>query len=449
MASFDRSSGSDIQENINILLDGYPFLKVFSRPRDLDIFSKANFDIINQFDGMYFKINIVDGRAVSASPYLITNNHVIGNEVDETQDQIAMGMKTDYLTNKPLIENYVRYQLINSGVLDFLPNVPITRGHTNKRFKRIYDPITKQFVRWEPSPEFESIVFVRLQISITSILSTRYHNDSNLFQILQYDQTDSKKRRILGSANAYVLGSELLFYHENDYTTIHRRLKKDSTGESVFSTEIMGDLVVEKHNLVKKIYNTIKAEGLSPPLLRHKLHNGDTMVFPDTLWKHAVIDAKENRDANIIHIDVANTYRETNIIDVNVCAERIPTNSSEYDGRRLIGLFCGILEVYLEPQYLLEPFSLLDDGPTKIEEHIPTINFDEGECTEFLSQLSRGDGCITITDVATETSAVILNRGGAKHRKAKTNTNKRRRVKRRKTNKRRTPRKKYIKRKTT
>jgi len=442
MASFSRST-SDIQENINILLDGYPFLKVFSRPRDFDIFSKANFDIINQFDGMYFKINFAGGRAVSASPYLITNNHVIGNEVDETQHKIAMGIKTDYYAHFPLIESYIRYQLINSGVLDFLPNVPITRGHTTKLFKRIYDPITKRFVRWEPSPEFESIVFVRLQISIKSILSTNFHNDNNLFQILQYDQTDSEKRRILGSANAYVLGSELLFYHENDNTTIHRRLKKDSTGESVFPAEIMGDLISEKHQLAKKIYQTIKSEGLSPPLLRHKLHNGDTMVFPDTLWKHAVIDAKENRDANIIHIDVANTSRVANIIDVNVCAERIPTNSSEYEGRRLIGLFCGLMEYYLEPQYLLEPFSLLDDGPTEIEEHIPTINFDEGECTDFLSQLSRGDGCIAITDVATETSAVILNRGGLKHRKTKTKPNKRRKSnKRRKTNKRRIPRKK-------
>jgi len=442
MASFSKSS-SDIQENINILLEGYPLLKVFSQPIGFDIFSEANFDIINLFADMYFKINFAGGKAVSVSPYIMHLYSYNGNAPTPEQEQEARQLLPLYLKHKALIESYIRYQLINSGVLDFLPNVPI-RQHRSKFYKRIKDPTAKYDFRWEPSPEFETSIVIKLNPGKTSITSTNYHNDSTLFQILQYDQSDRLYK-------PYVLGSELLFYHEEDdnirdNTNIHGKLAKDASSKYVFPTEIMGELISEKHNLAKKIYETIKAEGLSPPLLRNKLHHGDTAVFPDTLWKHAVIDPKEKREPNIIHIELATTSGNMSL-DVNVCADRIPTNNREYEGRKIIGLSCTLFENYLEPQFLLEPFSLLDDGPTKIELPIPAINFNEAECIVFLSQLSRGNGCITITDIATETSAVILNRGGTKHRK--TNKIRKKANKKRRTNKRRNPRKKYIKCKIT
>jgi len=390
--------GDDIQENICVLLEDYPFFKVFSQPTDFNIFSDDNFDIICKFSGMMFKINIADGRTVSASPYLIFDN----KQRPPTEDtrQKANAIKILYVAHKPIIEGYIKTQLINSGILGVLPNIPITGGHKNVDYE-LYDPVTNAFMGRVDSPEFETTIFVRLNPRRTPIGNTEYHNDSNLFQILQY----------YNQKLPYVLGSELLFYHEND-TNIHRHLKTidSDTGESFFPRDIMGDLVFEKHNLVKKIYQNIKAAGLSPPLLRNKLHNGDTVVFPDTLWKHAVIDPNENREDNIMHIRVADTGQSSKAVDVTVCAERIHTGINDYENRRIVGLFCGLTNTnYLNPEYFLDPFSLIDEG---VKSNITTVNFNEEQCSDFLTQLSRGDGCITIPINGTTPNINIKHRGG-------------------------------------
>lgn len=226
-----------------------------------------------------------------------------------------------------------------------------------------------------------------------SLTYRNYHNDSTLFQILQYSQ----------ARKPYVLGSELLFYHENDDSVIHYGIVRTKENVPYFPKETYGGLVHDKYELVKKIYNNIRTSGLTPPLFRHKLNNGDTVVFPDTLLKHAVINPKERREGTTLHIDIATRNRDkNNKLGVTVCSERVITDQSEYDGRRIIGMFCYINKSYIDPAFLISEFGLDTISPLPI----PQINLNEEHCTAFLSQLSKGDGCIDIGGVE------IKHRGG-------------------------------------
>jgi len=376
----------DIQANVSVLLDGYPFLKVFSRPPEVDIFSEPIFTILEYIRGLLFRINFEGSKAVSVSPYFMDNhNKPLQRDIDNADEK-----KRFYTKHKSLIEGYISYQLINSGILDVLANVPNVPC-TNDMYDRTEPDATGRRM-WIPAPPFQSSICIRLNPRKKSIDSIYYHNDSTLFQILQYSQ----------SRKPYVLGSELLFYHENDDTIVHQGIVRTKENIPFFPEETYGSLVHDKYELVKNIYKNIRTSGLTPPLFRHKLNNGDTVVFPDTLIKHAVINPKEHREGTTIHIDIANKINRDNKLGVTVCSERVITDQSEYDGRSIVGLFCFINKSYMDPVYFLEPFLLNTIVPIPI----PQINLNEEHCTAFLSQLSKGDGCINIGGVE------IKHRGG-------------------------------------
>jgi len=417
MATFFGSQDPNIQENVSILLEDYPFLKVFSKPEGFDIFSPANFTILEGLRGMLFVINFEGEpkKAVSLTPYL-----------DEGYGNLDSN-KTIYNTNKSMIETYVKYQLVNSGILEALSDIPIISGIREKNYERVEE--NGKFVKWGDSPEFNSCICVRLNPGKKSITLTNYHNDSTLFQILQYNRS------------TYVLGSELLFYHENDLTVIHRGIENSEFPEATF-----GKLIHDKYELSKTIYDEIKSknppETLPPPPptgakegtaavapiahLRFKLKNGDTMVFPDTLWKHAVINPREKREGNILHIDIANINRDDEPKKITVCSERITTDQSQYDGRSIIGMFCFINNNrYMKPDNFLTPFSLTD--PILLPNSVPIINLTKKGCVDFLTPFSDGTGCITINGIN------IKSRGGKNRKKRVKRTKKTRKSRRRKT----------------
>jgi hypothetical protein len=135
------------------------------------------------------------------------------------------------------------------------------------------------------------------------------------------------------------------------------------------------------------------------------LNNGDTVVFPDTLWKHAVINPTERIDEKILHIDVANINYGNNKVDVKVCSERIITDNTQYEGRNIIGLFCFVYDKYMEPtQFISESFNLYEDAAFPID--VPIINLTKDTCIQFLSTLSTGNSCIVLNGVS------IKSRGG-------------------------------------
>jgi hypothetical protein len=399
----DFVAANDIQENVSILLEDYPFLKVFSKPEGFDIFSESNFKILEQLGGrMLFRINLEAGpeKTVSVTPYV---------ETGSVADVISI-----YNPNKTMIEGYIKYQLVNSGILDALSDIPITTGIKQEQYERVEK--NGKFVNWGDSPEFNSCICVRLNPGKKSNTSTSYHNDSTLFQILQYSKSNS----------TYVLGSELLFYHENDLTVTHRGIEKTAKGLTVFPEEKFGTLIHDRYELAKNMYGEIKIKNPEAPHLRFKLNNGDTMVFPDTLWKHAVINPKENekRDGNILHIDLANALRNYEANSVKVCSERLVTDQSHYDGRSIIGMFCFINDIrFMKPENFLATFPLTGIEPKPM----PIINLTKEGCKEFLTPFSDGTGCTTINGIN------IKSRGGKNRKKRAKRTKKTRKSRRRKT----------------
>jgi len=64
----------DIQANVSVLLEDYPFLKVFSRPPEIDIFSEPIFTILQHLIGLQFRINFEGNKAVSVTPFFLDSN---------------------------------------------------------------------------------------------------------------------------------------------------------------------------------------------------------------------------------------------------------------------------------------------------------------------------------------------------------------------------------------
>jgi hypothetical protein len=216
---------NDIQDNVSVLLDNYPFYKVFSRQKDVDMFSDENLEILMNLRNMLFRINFEGNKPISITPI------IRDSEIDRNLDSI----KNVYNNNKDLINNYINYQVINSGILNYLSNIPSK---------------PKSIIYGDKEISFNTCICLSLNANDKSIINTSYHNDSTIFQILQYSNI----------YKPFVLGSELLFYHENDDTVIHQQIikKAGDTNEFEFPADTMGDLIHEKYELVKKIYNEIK-----------------------------------------------------------------------------------------------------------------------------------------------------------------------------------------------
>ena len=367
----------DIQSNVNILLEDYPFLKVFSRNSEYNVFDETYFDILQNIGDMYFRINFQDGIAVSITPYSNTPEF--------------------YRRHMIFINSYINYQLVNSGILSVLTDIPI-RTLTERFYKRIFDEHGK-FIKWEASPDYDTCICIRINAREMSITSRNYHNDSNLFQIIHYNRKEKP----------YVLGSELLFYYNNDRTNIHRRLVQEKGQPPEFPEGIMGKLIHHSFKLGQKIYEKFT----SPPHLRFKLNNGDTLVIADTLWKHAVINPLEKREGNIVNIDIADSGMDLRT-NITVCSERIETTIDEYKGRQIITMPCFLMDLYLEPSGWLNEYLFIIDSPLLV---IPTFNLGKEDCKKFLKQIRKGDSCIDIGD-----GVKIKSRGGVNKKKKRKHT---------------------------
>ena len=386
---------SDVQEDFCFLLDEYPFLKKFGKQDANDVFTEEKFRIFEQLRGMCFRINFEDKKAVSATPCFLTE---FTGKPSKREVENQTEKRTTYSSNDALINSYIKCQLINSGILDVLSDVPNRKMITQQYEKNETQPIPPY---WKDSPEFETSIMIRLNPNKKSITSTNFHNDSTLFQILQYSRPPKP----------YVLGSELMFYHENNDTIIHRGIEKKETGEPFFPIEKMGNLIHEKYELSKSIYNGLKTDAnYKQSIIRSKLNNGDTVVFPDTLWKHAVINPKEKREGDLIHIEIANTNRADNDLTVSICPQRILTDQSQYEGRQIIGIFCFICMNYIDPQYFGSPISLLENEEMKIS--VKTVNLDAEQCSIFLNSINDPTGCVRIT--GTGEIVNVKSRGGKK-----------------------------------
>ena len=417
-----NTSYSGIQPNYQLLLEDYPFIKVFSekQPRIIENIEEYSKKISNR---IIFKITFNDDNTISLTPYINDYKGDIECKTYNSGDTLVFNY---YTSNKYNIHRYVNYQLVNSGILDSLRDIPVRQ-------------ITKNTIRGNIT--FNSSICVRLNISRTSIKATDFHQDSNLYQILNYYKKDNKP----------VLSSELLLYNETTNNThIHMLLSLNNE----FPQDIVGDMISKRYEMIKEIYNEIKKEVNSeseikpsptgeintdvdtgtvvvpgtdvdtgtdvvpqkstPVLFRHKLKSGDTMVFADTLLKHAVINAKENINEGVITIDIATTdpdsradVKET----VQICNERILTSVDDYDGRQLIGLSVFINEYWdlsdTTTHKKLDTFNI-DDSVLK--RYIPSVNLTKEQCKEMFKSLYKGENCVKLQTFS------LIPRGGRNYR---------------------------------
>lgn len=376
---------ADIQEDYCILFYGYPLIKKF-KP-EIDMFEPTIFSILEQFSGMLFRINIEGGVAISVTPYLKEVDILLDMYFPPTEAEIVEfeRQKIEYVKHKSLIENYIKYQLINSDFLPILPSIPLPpAGNIGEH-------------------AFNCCITISFVPRIASVIQTYFHQDNNIFQLLQYNKPRSD----------YVLGSELLFSNHDIIT--HDNLRNPRV--------ILGDLTADIYEKTTAISTQLfSIEKLKPGLLRHKLNNGDTIVFADTMWKHAVINPNERRIRNDIVIDIDTSFGRMTQKIVSVCTERQITTGEDYVGRAVIGLFCHITDKYLEPIFCLEDFSL-QDAAVKIP--VKTVNFDDSGLIDFIRQIGNSEeSCIRI-QTSDEDILTILPRGGkTKKRKTKKRKNK-------------------------
>ena len=436
----------DIQPNYQLLLENYPFIKVFSQPVNPPIFENID-EFITEMKGdyMFFKINFEAEKPFSITTY-VEKNQNLHNVEWETITKL-------YEKYKEQLQQYINYQLVNSGILDTLSDIP-TQSITSKNNKT-----------------FNSSICIRLSVHTNSIPQTQFHHDNTLYHILQYVKPD------------FVLSSELLFYHDdrvvthmgtenNEFptekygTTVHdkyetvkkiyKQIKEDIVKEDIEKEDIEKDDIENSHiflhrrdlmkelkdkviqsfasllphvnyKMEKKIYRQIQNERKKedkmkiarPALLRHKLMNGDTMVWADTLLKHAVINPTEKRkkinDEKILTIDIDTNNYDTAKIDVKICNKRIETNKTHHKGRKVIALFVFINDkenLDTSSYYKGETFNINDSVRNT---DIPSVNLDQEQCKEMFKSLYNADSCVEL-HTSDGNLFSLVSRGGRNYR---------------------------------
>ena len=446
------SKHSDIQKDFSFLLDGYPLLKKFGSSQHTGNFIEL-LNLFLQLDRLLFKIEFRTGEAggkVGGVEEIASGGGGGVEEIAsgggggggggaksvyicpcfESTSEKSLNIKHIYTANKLTIERYIRHQLVQSGILTALADIPqrnvcirlIPQGFTN------------------PTPA--------------------YHNDSTLFQILQYNNyvanyNPASTVSITITPSPYVLSSELLMYHNmEDNSIIHTLLVKErnDTGalERVyFNPEVTGQVLHDRYETIKRIYSQIKDEVT---ILRFKVKPCDTVVFPDTLWKHAAINKRERKGVTTNQLVIAMATGEGQergeyVKNMSICNKRVQITPADTEHRQLILLSCFLNNRDMDPEGFSPELEFkIQDLPGVSPEAmpVPEIDFTEEQCVNFfkgLHQVSHAeDVCMLLGEVN------IFNRGGNANRFKRRYPNKKRRTykkqrtnKKRRTNKRRNP----------
>jgi hypothetical protein len=415
----------DVQEDYCILFDGFPLIKKFKHSEHL--FGQ----LLLENEGLHkMLLDILFIIRFNADQCTVTPYLNRGNSIDYARLTFFEGQRALYIENKFLIEQYIKYQLINSGVLPILSTIP---------------------------PNSYEILIVGLNINTTTISKSFFHQDNNLFQLLQYYKSDSPT----------VLGSELLFDNSFDATHIHEMLTKRTgrTGTDITSLTHMaieytlGIPIAETYKKITKITNRLHEEDdkYVPGLLRHILNNGDTMVFPDIMLKHAAINPHEIRETNTMTIEIRTLYDDSVEVTptipktVSVCSQRDVTTDADFNNRAVIGLFIRkiLLTQRLESNTKLDDIILLEyassatassatassaAASSTIEIPVKTIHFDENSLKEFIQRIGNSEEtCIEIP--ISEGQVTIYSRGGTKRNNKNTKKRKNKKTKKRKNKK--------------
>jgi hypothetical protein len=355
------SPQSYVQPDFSLSINGYPFIKKFS-PKNTKYTKPDFFDsLMKHFKGMreyYFKITFISNDEIGIRP--------VKPSLEMTED----------------VKDYIKDQLINSGILAALRNVPVLEPGSTKDLMFAF-----RCVRYSDPGK-------------------SYHQDHCLFIMLNYYH----------KTNNFVFGSELLL-GDNTPSACEHQLMREDVGNSL-----------------KTAYATVKKMDHKPIVFRGIYENGSTLVWADPLLKHAVPNQRENigEDASgkkYMQVTVFGEKRQEIPAIVNICSERLITTDSDIAGnRRLFGIFVYLntMRPYTEAQ-LEEQFTL--DISTEVPLPLASLDLTEKGLSEFIGKLHTNPGeCTTMGGVN------FFNRGGKKRRlmRSKTNKNKNKKVSKRK-----------------
>jgi len=326
-----------VQEDYSLKLLGFPLLKKF---RGIPEFSTWDFlERILIFNGYYFQI--IFSEPILIQP-IFTKNPA-GRARLETYKKLC----EDHPELNSKLQELISYQLMNSGVLDELSEIP--RSYTS-RGKEIGQKIV-------------IVIGAGLQSKVTA---TRFHNDGTLFTILKYFKMDSE----------YVLGTEMLFTDQKKSENHHYLIN----GTSTYSTEKYGKVAFIRNEL-NEFYTTSRKNAI----LRGLYNVGDTLVWADMLVKHAISTPAENIRGRTLDITLANVLGEVSD-EVEITSERILTSPEHLIGRGYFALVVYALSDNEWPGYLPNDESLIFPCEAPIVD-VNEINFDMDTYLDFLNNI--------------------------------------------------------------
>ena len=343
---------ADIQQNFCLTLDGMPLLKKFGNPNPY-FNSPEFFRRVMPLKYTLFIYNPVDHTLqayitthvdADGNEILIPNTLVLQTEIDTGLASAELSLTEYYLQIRAEVDEFMSFQLINSGIMRTLDKIPVNE---------------------------DAVIAFSFNALTSSIPHPEFHHDGTLFQLLTY----------LHNTQDYVLGSELVLYPVSDFSQ-HQIL---DAGPQYIGKEILNSAM-----LAKTCSELLVDAGIvNPPILRGKYHNGDSLVWPDYFWKHAVINPGENITDNLLHITTLDKSGSERVAaKAYVCNERIKTTQSEWENRSVIALFCSLLlPPNVETGRLMTPFNIVAQVID-----VPTVHgFGTFSLFKLLVELSKGN----------------------------------------------------------
>jgi len=322
----------DIQQDFSIKLNGIPLLKKFSSSKNF----KNLVPKLEIFDGTKFYLTIDGG--IKVIPYCSQEQrHIFRDRMYE------------------LLKQFITYQLINSGIIPFLREIPLEVPHSNED-----QPSQKKRKTNECSKMLSFLLFVSPQVTPEGPL---FHNDSMLFNILRYE-TDND-RAVLGS-NILFADQRLFPFHRYMGSGFYRlKCEDDEDGGFItensdgnYDEEYAGKKLSETQTEILNMYNDT---GLNSVLMRGLYNSGDTLVLNDMLVKHSSIgetprvegnttitvlttksDAEIREEHDTGEDDAEDPYnRPDNRVEhlVSICDKQIDPGPEHLAGRGIVGLF--------------------------------------------------------------------------------------------------------------
>ena len=375
----------NIQSNFSIELNGIPLLKKFSSKNE----HKNLVQHLEDFDGFAFILKFEEGIA-KVIPYISSTEH------DLTTDKFK------------LLREFLKYQLINSGVLPFLSHVPLNG---------------------------EIILINTHMFKSNNTDAEIFHNDGLLFNIIRYetpgetavlgsnvlfmDQRKAPAHRYMGTGNfnkLLDLEKKMWDIDEDEKNSFFENFE-DNDGQ--YDVEYAGESLSSTQNQILEMYDT---SGLKSVLMRGLYNSGDSLVINDMLVKHSSLKREEYRDYHVKKMTI-NVERGRGSVSeiVSICDTRIQPTETDLTNRQIIGFaFLKILFTDDNDNFTLEHDYTINIPIVELNDSMNTLQLNIGTYCDFLRTLeaSQSSACGIFRIDTSTISQTFKHRGGKTKRKA-------------------------------